>query len=59
MTSTQMLFKKLYAVLEDLGYMKRPTSEVDAVLMEDDVVALRAADADLRSGRTKRLRQGA
>ena len=55
MTSEQIIIRKLDTILADLGDMIRHISDVDIVLTEDDLVALKEADADFRNGKTKRL----
>jgi uncharacterized membrane protein len=52
---TQQIIDKLDAIKSDLQYIKHHITDLDVVLTDDDIESLKAAEDDLRSGRTKRL----
>jgi len=54
-TSIKQLSDKLDSIQSDLVYIKQHIVNIDVVLSDDDVESLKEADADLKSGKTKRL----
>lgn len=54
-TEIQQIVSKLDTIEEELAYIKKHLVDVDAVLTDDDIEALREADEDLKAGKTKRL----
>ena len=52
---TQQIIKKLDNIQSELAYLKKHMVDIDFVLTEDDELALRQAEIDLKSGKTKRL----
>jgi hypothetical protein len=40
---------------KDISLMKNKMVDIDTVLMDDDIEALKASDLDLKAGKTKRL----
>jgi len=51
----KQIVDKLDVIKGDLDYIKKHLVDVDAVLTDDDVGALKEADNDLKAGKTKRL----
>ena len=51
----EQIVDKLDLIKGDLDYIKKHLVDVDAVLTDDDIDALKEADKDLKTGKTKRL----
>ena len=51
----KQIVDKLDNIKGDLDYIKKHLVDVDAVLTDDDVEALKEADNDLKVGKAKRL----
>ncbi|HIH42715.1 TPA: hypothetical protein HA246_03655 [Candidatus Woesearchaeota archaeon] len=51
----KQILEKLSEIKTELDYIKDHLVDVDAVLTEDDLVALQDAESDLKIGKTKRL----
>lgn len=51
----KQILEKLSEIKTELDYIKDHLVDVDAVLTEDDLGALKDAESDLKAGRTKRL----
>ena len=51
----QQIVNKLDTIKVDLEYIKKHLIDLDVVLTDDDVEALKEADEDLKAGKTKRL----
>ena len=45
----------LEAIRHDISYIKKHIKDVDTILADDDLEALKEADEDLSTGKTKRL----
>lgn len=54
-TEIQQIVNKLDTIKGDLDYIKKHLVDVDAVLTDDDIEALREADEDFKARKTKRL----
>ena len=54
-TETKHIIEKLDAIKSELDYIREHLVDVDAVLTDDDLAALNAAEKDLKAGKTKRL----
>lgn len=54
-TETQQIMRKLDHIQSDIKYLKNHMTDIDLVLTEDDELALRQAESDLKAGKTKRL----
>ena len=54
-TEIQRISDKLDLIKSDVDYIKEHIVDVDAVLADDDVEALKEAEKDLKAGKTKRL----
>ncbi len=52
---TKQILEKLDEIKLELDDIRGRVLDVDAVLMEDDVEALKAAEKEYKEGRTKRL----
>ena len=46
---------ELEAIRHDINYIKKHIKDVDTILTDDDLEALKEADEDLLTGKTKRL----
>jgi len=53
-TETKIL-EELKAIREDLDYLKEHVVDIDLVLTDDDLEAIKQAEKDLKQGKTKRL----
>jgi len=51
----QEIMEKLDHIQSDLNFIKGHLTDVDLVLTDDDVDALREAEEDLKNGETKRI----
>ncbi len=51
----QTIQQELRAIRTDLDYIKEHIVDLDLVLTEDDAEALREAEKDLKSGKTRTL----
>ncbi|MEA3343910.1 MAG: hypothetical protein U9Q92_07155 [archaeon] len=51
----QKIVHELQAIRHDIEYIKKHIADVDTVLTDNDMEALREADKDLLAGKTKRL----
>jgi len=54
-TEIKRISDKLDVIQSDLAYLKQHIVDFDSVLTDDDLEALKEADEDLKSGKTKRL----
>tara|TARA_Y100000310_G_C20440058_1_gene695648 strand:+ start:541 stop:711 length:171 start_codon:yes stop_codon:yes gene_type:complete len=54
-TEIQQIAGKLDTIKSDLNYLKNHLIDVDVVLTDDDIKALKEADKDFKAGKTKRL----
>jgi len=54
-TEIQQIVNKLDTIKGDLDYIKKHLIDVDAVLTDDDMEALKESDEDLKLEKTKRL----
>jgi len=54
-TEIKRISDKLDVIQSDLAYLKQHIVDFDSVLTDDDLEALKEADKDLKSGKTKRL----
>ncbi|HIH13989.1 MAG TPA: hypothetical protein HA224_01925 [Nanoarchaeota archaeon] len=52
---TKAIMEKLDEIKAELDEIKGKMADVDVVLTEDDVESLKAAEKDLKEGKTKRL----
>ncbi|MBI2040663.1 MAG: hypothetical protein HYT16_01040 [DPANN group archaeon] len=52
---TKAIMEKLDEIKLELDEIKGKMADVDVVLTEDDVESLKAAEKDLKEGKTKRL----
>jgi hypothetical protein len=55
MSTTKQIIDKLDHIKSDLDYIKQHMKDVDFVLTDDDLDAIREAKEDLNQGKTKRL----
>ena len=51
----QKIVHELQAIRHDIEYIKKHIADVDTVLTDNDMEALREADEDLLAGKIKRL----
>jgi len=54
-TDIKQISDKLDVIQSDLAYLKQHIIDFDTALTDDDSEALKEADQDLKSGKTKRL----
>ena len=54
-TEVKQIIEKLNHIQSDLDYIKEHISDVDFVLTDDDLNALREAEENLSAGKTTRL----
>ena len=54
-TDIKQIADKLDVIQADLAYLKQHIIDFDIILTDDDLEALKEADKDLKSGKTKRL----
>ena len=54
-TDIKSISDQLDDIKAGIDYIKERLTDVDTVLMDDDIDALKEAEADFRTGRTKRL----
>ena len=52
---TKTILKELESIKSDLSYLKSHITDVDAVLTEDDLEALKEADEDFKRKKTVKL----
>ena len=55
MAEESKIMQKLDEIKLELDYIKKHIVDIDSVLTDDDVEALKAAEKDLKEGKTKRL----
>ena len=55
MSTKEQIISKLQHIESDLSFIKKHIQDIDLVLTDDDVEALKEAEADLKVGKTKRL----
>ncbi len=51
----EQILSKLEHIESDLNFIKKHLQDIDLVLTDDDVEALKEAEVDLKAGKTKRL----
>jgi len=54
-TDTKNIMDRLTEIKSDLDYLKGHLVDVDAVLTDDDLDALKEAEDDFSKGKTKRI----
>ena len=54
-TEAKQILAKLDAIESELSYIKQHLVDMDAVLTDDDILALKKAEDNLKAGKTKRL----
>ena len=55
MSTKEQILSRLQHIESDLSFIKKHLHDVDLVLTDDDVEALKDAETDLKAGKTKRL----
>ena len=55
MVSDNVILDKLNEIKSELDYIKRHMANTDTILTEDDLEALKAAEEDLKKGKTVSL----
>lgn len=54
-TELKQVMEKLDAIKAELDFIKGHIADADYILTDDDVESLKAAEEDLKQGKTKRL----
>ncbi len=54
-SESKAILQKLDTIKSDLDYLREHLLDVDVVLTDDDIEALKEAEKDLKLGKTKRL----
>ncbi len=54
-TETKTILQKLDNIKADLDYLKEHIVDIDVILTDEDIVALKEAEKDLKLCKTKRL----
>ena len=55
MKNEQVILEELKEIKADLKYLKKHIVDVDLVMTDDNIEAIREAEEDVKKGRTKRL----
>ena len=55
MTTEARILEELKAIKADLDYLKEHIVDMDLVLTDDDLLAIKEAEKDLKEGKTKRM----
>ncbi len=51
----QLILEELKEIKADLDYLKKHIVDIDLVMTDDDIEAIREAEEDLKQGRAKKL----
>lgn len=54
-TEIRQIVDKLNEIQSDINYLKETIVDADVVLFDDDIQALKNAEKDLKSGKTRKL----
>ena len=55
MSSEKIILEKLDEIKTELDYIKNRIANIDVVLTDDDIEALKEAEEDLKKGKTVKL----